>query len=311
MNIPAVRRSGALWAFVAAIGASYLLTGSALAVRELALPFARELESLLTNRTIYFAGTPDMILLAVAVAVGAIPGAFVARRAGGRSALLSYASLFGLTGVIVVVAATARQEELRGAGCCIVATLWDVPFAVGALLVLPAAAGLFAGARVARSREPVHGTNSALEAAGAYAIVGGVGVAVFAPTLALLPVVAPYGTVQLEPLPHVVTAGAQTLAAAAVFSLRAATLRPSALGALALMGLAGVAYFDLLEIWFTLFLDHKYVPVSLVVVPLASAVAGGGALFAMRRLARRDHRAPRRLGGGDPHDDAQARSTRS
>lgn len=286
MSTSDVRRSGPAWAFVAAIGASYLMTGFTLAVRELALPFARELELLLTNRTSHYAGTPEMILLAFAVAVGAIPGAFVARRAGGRSALLSYASLFVLTGIIAVVVSIARQQELRGAGCCIVATLWDVPFAVGALLLLPAAVGLYAGARLARSNEATPGKNPVLEAAGSYAMVGGIGVVAFAPGLARLPVVAPYGTVQLELVPHVVTAGAQIVAAAVVLSLRGATLRPSAVGALALMGLAGVAYFDLLEIWLTLFLDHKYVPVSLAVVPLASAVVGAGALVAMGRLAR-------------------------
>ena len=48
------------------------------------------------------------------------------------------------------------------------------------------------------------------------------------------------------------------------------------------MGLAGVAYADVLPIYNTLFLDWTYVPVSLIVVPLASAAIGVATVFGLR-----------------------------
>src|SRR5688572_14869198 len=64
-----IRSTNPFWALAAALGATYLVVGLALAVRELALPRARELEMALTNRTIYVAGIPDSILLALGMGV--------------------------------------------------------------------------------------------------------------------------------------------------------------------------------------------------------------------------------------------------
>jgi len=69
-----VKRTNAVWALLAALGASYLVVGLALAVRELALPFARELEVTLTNRMLYFGGLAEPILLALTFGVGAATG---------------------------------------------------------------------------------------------------------------------------------------------------------------------------------------------------------------------------------------------
>ena len=85
-----MKRTNPAWALVAALGASYLVIGLALAVRELALPFARELEVKLTNRMLYFGGLAEPILLALALAVGAATGTFVARRAGGIPTVAVY-----------------------------------------------------------------------------------------------------------------------------------------------------------------------------------------------------------------------------
>src|SRR5687768_8179878 len=88
-----IRSTNASWALTAALGATYLVVGLALAVRELALPLARELEMALTNRTIYVAGIPDSILLALGLGVGAAVGAFVAGRANGPPALVLFGGL--------------------------------------------------------------------------------------------------------------------------------------------------------------------------------------------------------------------------
>ncbi len=77
------------------------------------------------------------------------------------------------------------------------------------------------------------------------------------------------------------------MAAASVYLLRAGTFGRRAAAVFALMGLAGVAYFDLLEIWFTLFLDHQYVPVSLVVVPFASGALAAALILPGETLRRR------------------------
>ena len=47
---------------------------------------------------------------------------------------------------------------------------------------------------------------------------------------------------------------------------------------------SGVAYFDLLEIWFTLTWDHRYIPVSLAVVPVVSVALGAVLVFALRSI---------------------------
>lgn len=272
-----------VWALIAAIGVSYLVTGLALGVRELALPLARELELTLTNRTVYLAGVPEAILFAVAIALGGTAAAFVARRAGGGRSVALYLAFVGLEAALLIADAIAREQRLRGADCCIVASVADMPLAMAAMM-LPTAVGVPIGAAAARSRAAQPGANTFLEAAGAYASAGAAAtvIALGMPVSAL--VFAPYATVQLGSVPHALTVGLQVGAAAIVFALRGAGTAPRVLTAFAAMGLAGVAHFDLLEIWFTLFLDHKYVPVSLVVVPVASALLGIIAIRALRWL---------------------------
>jgi hypothetical protein len=279
-----IRRASLVWALAAAIGAAYFVVGFALAVRELALPFARDLEMALTNRTIYFEGIPDSILLALSLGSGAAVGGFVARRAGGLPAVAAFAGLFGGAAVLGVVDAIGREQRLRTSQCCVVATVGDVPLAAAAMFA-PALLGVGIAALLARARGSGQGTNALLEAAGTYAVVGGIA------ALALSPyawfVLAPYLTVGLEPVPHALTLILQVVVAATVYLLRAGTFGPGAAGVFALMGLAGVAYFDLLEIWFTLFLDHHYVPVSLVVVPAASAALAAALILTGGILRRR------------------------
>jgi hypothetical protein len=280
-----IERTHALWALLAAIGASYLITGLALVLRELALPKAREVELALTNRTIYLAGIPEAVLFAIAIAVSATTAAFVARRAGGAAAALLYVALMALAAVAVVVEAITREGRLRGSECCVVATVADMPLAAGAMF-LPAAVGAAVGTMVARRRSERPGTNALLEAAGAYGAVGGLAVFAFGAPASML-VFAPYATLMLAALPHALALLSQIVIASAVYVVRRGTFAPRMLGAFALMGLAGVAYFDVLEIWFTLFLDHRYVPVSLFVVPLASVALGAAAVLAWRSIARR------------------------
>lgn len=279
-----IRRAGLVWALAAAIGATYLVVGLALAVRELALPLARDVEMAVTNRTIYFAGIPDSVLLALSLGIGAAVGGFVARRAGGLAAVAALAGLFGGAALLGVVDAIGREQRLGTSQCCVVASVGDVPLAAAAMFV-PALLGIGIGALLARDRATHPGTNALVEAAGTYAIVGGMA------TLALSPyawfVLAPYGTVALEPVAHVLTLILQVVVAAMVYLLRADTVGLRAAAVFAVMGLAGVAYFDLLEIWFTLFLDHHYVPVSLVVVPAASGALAAALLLPGRILWRR------------------------
>jgi len=92
---------------------------------------------------------------------------------------------------------------------------------------------------------------------------------------------------------HALVLALQVIASAAVYVHRGGTSDVCGLGAFALMGLAGVAYADLLEIWFTLILDHHYVPVSLVVVPLVSVGLAAVLVLALRSISSLWTRAPR------------------
>jgi len=278
-----IRSTNPFWALAAALGATYLVVGLALAVRELALPRARELEMALTNRTIYVAGIPDSILLALGMGVGTAVGAFVAGRANGLRAVVLFGGLVAGAAMLFVADAIAREQRLRTSECCWVATVGDVPLAAAAMFV-PALLGVVAGAVLARRGVTHPGRNAGVEAAGTYAIIGAIAV------LALLPsgwfLLAPYGTVALEPTAHALTVIAQSVVAATVYVLRGGIVGVRAVALVALMGLVGVAYADLLEIWYTLFLDHHYVPVSLIAVPVASAVLAA-AILLVATLTRR------------------------
>ena len=239
-----------------------------------------------THRTVYVASIPETVLLALALGVGAAVGALVARRAGGLRAVMALGLVFGSAAVLVVLDAIAREQRLRTSQCCVVVTVADIPLAAAAMFA-PAFVGIALGAWLARVRAARPGTNALLEAAGAYALVGAVA------ALALSPyawsVLAPFATVALEPAPHALALVAQVTLAAIVYVVRAPEPRLRAAGLFALMGFAGVAYADLLEIWFTLFLDHHYVPLSIVVVPVVS----GALAAALIRVAQA-------LGAGRP-----------
>ena len=90
---------------------------------------------------------------------------------------------------------------------------------------------------------------------------------------------APYATVGMDATPHGAVLVAQSIVAGAVCAVRGGRVTPRAVAAFALMGFAGVAYADVMPIYNTLFLDWTYVPVSLVAVPLASAVIGVATVF--------------------------------
>lgn len=232
-----------------------------------------------TNRTVYVASIPESVLLALALAAGGAVGALVARRAGGLFAVLALALLVGSATVLVVLDAIAREQRIRTSPCCVVMSVVDIPLAAAAMFA-PAFVGIALGALLARARAARPGTNALLEAAGAYALVGAI------VALALSPyawfVLAPFATVALEPVPHALALIAQVTLAAIVYVVRAPAPTVRAAGLFALMGFAGVAYADLLEIWFTLFLDHHYLPLSLVVVPVVS----GALAAALIRVAQ-------------------------
>ena len=278
-----VGRTSPAWAFLAAVGAAYLVTGLSLVLREVALPYARELELALTNRTVYLAGLSEVVLLSLAIAGGVGVGAAVARRAGGGVAVLLFALPFAVEAAVTVANAFVREAAIRGSECCVVATAFDVPLAA-TLFFLPTAVAIAFGAFFVRARAMTAAPNAALEAAGAFACVGACGALVFGFPFANL-VFAPFSAVLLDAAPHVLVAAAQLVVGAAVYALRRGAAAPRRVFfAFALMGFAGVAYADVTEIWFTLFLDHHYVPVSTVVVPIASALAALAIVLALRSI---------------------------
>lgn len=284
-----MRRTTAAWACLAAVGVGYFVTGLALAIRELALPLAREAEMALTGRTIYISGVPDAVLFALALAAGGAAAAYAGRRAGGGLAVVLYSALVAVAGALLVAESITREQRLRSGECCVVVGVADFPLATAAMF-LPAAVLIGFGAALARSRAPQSGTNPFLEAAGAYAVAGALAVLAFGVPASAL-VFAPYASVQLESVPHALTLIFQVVVAAAVYAVRGGVVAQTTFVVFGAMGLAGVAYFDLLEIWFTLFLDHKYVPVSLPVVPVASALLGPVAVGAVRSILRTRDRA--------------------
>jgi len=295
-----VKRANAAWPLIAALGASYLVVGLALAVREVALPLARELELTLTNRMLYFGGLAEPILLSLALTVGAATGAFVARRAGGMATVAFYVVPVLVAGASFVYSASLREQQLRGSECCVIVTVGDLPVAAAAVCI-PILIGLFIGAAIARRRSERAGFNTFLEAAGSYAIVGALPSLALGPPLPMLVMApyalafAPYATVGLDAPLHALVLALQVVASAAVYVHRGGTSDVRGLGTFALMGLAGVAYADLLEIWFTLTLDHHYVPVSLVVVPVASVGLAAVLVLALRSISFLRTRAPRNI----------------
>jgi hypothetical protein len=293
-----VKRSSAVWALITALGASYLVVGLALAVRQVALPLARDLELTLTNRMLYLGGLAEPILLSLTFATGAATGAFVARRVGGVAIVTVYAVSVIVAGASFVYSASLREQQLRGSECCVIVMVGDLPVAAAAVCI-PPLIGLIIGAAIARRRVERAGPNAFLEAAGSYAIVGALASLALGPPVPMLVMApyalafAPYATVGLDAPLHAFVVALQVLVSAAVYVHRGGTSDVRGLGSFALMGLAGVAYADLLEIWFTLTLDHHYVPVSLVVVPLASVGLAVVLVLALRSISSLWTRAPR------------------
>ena len=276
--MPPIARTGVAWAVLGAYGIAYLATGIALAILQLALRPLGEIEMALTNRTIYVAGIPESIVYAISFGLGALGGAFLARRAGGVAAAALYLGTLAIPAAMLVVTAFEREQRLRSEPCCTVLTVSDVPLGAAATFVLPAVA-FAVGAFMARRRSARDSTNALLEAAGAYAFVAALAAAVILafPVYALT--FAPYATVGMDATPHGAVLVAQSIVAGAVCAVRGGRVTPRAVAAFALMGFAGVAYADVMPIYNTLFLDWTYVPVSLVAVPLASAVIGVATVF--------------------------------
>ena len=278
--MPPIARTGVAWAVLSAYGIAYVATGIALAVLQLALRPLREIEMALTNRTIYVADIPESIVYAISFALGALGGAFVGRRAGGLAATALYFATLAIPAAMLVVSAFGREQQLRSEPCCTVLTVSDVPLGAAATFVLPAIA-FAVGAVTARVRATRGSTNALAESAGAYAFVGVLAAAaIFAfPVYAVA--YAPYATVGMDAVPHAAVLFAQSTIAGAVCALRGGAVHARTVAAFALMGLAGVAFADVLPIYNTLFLDWTYVPVSLIVVPLISAVIGTATVFGL------------------------------
>lgn len=274
-----------MWAFLAAAGAAFLVTGLALVLRELAIWPARELELTITNRTLYLGGLADPILMTLALSCGAIAAGSIARRAGGVGAVALCAALIALTGVRLLAQALENERLVRSAPGFYMVTLYDMPLTAVATLV-PPALGLLIGALLARRRAADARSNAVLEATGAYAVVGALGLMVALPRYPHL-LMAPYETIGLAGLPHVAAAAAQIVVAAIVLGRRARTTNIArAAAAFVAMGLAGVSSAEVAELYGVVFFAHTYVPVSLVLVPLASALVGLGVVRAMRSQLR-------------------------
>jgi|GEM_PF-6363212 len=239
-----------MWGAIAGIGAHLIVSGLVLTVL-----FVTKSFMYLENSAIFFTA------FGLAAAVGMV----LARCFGGRRGAALFA-VYCLAGTVADTAqAWIREEQARGAGCCIVIA----PTIEVALWQVPALAGLILGLRL---RPPLFATNRAaqvtLEAAGVYALAS-------LPVVFQIPLydprVLPFEITHLEwHVPVVLIASA---CAALVMALR----RPPGLGPLraaslmATIGLLTVA-FDDLSTWLHVPLHGwTYSPQSLVLVPLASA----------------------------------------
>jgi hypothetical protein len=267
-----IARTGAGFAFLAAVGAAYLVSAIALTVLTPLLQWVINLDQVLNHVT--FPPPPIGIGMAatwgLSVAVGALVGIAVARAAGGMRAAALYASFVVLTAVIVIARAVDAQAKMIGSFTII--SVGNVPSAT-ALMFLPAGLALVAGWAAGGRLPPAGGrANGALESAGAYSLVAVAG-SVLGPYPDLL--TGPYAIVGFDAQRHGAIVLAQALAAGATYAIRAP--RPFSLGAaivFALSGLAAVLPTDVMPILFTLFLDWTYVPLSLVLVPLVTAIVG-------------------------------------
>jgi hypothetical protein len=275
-----IARTGSGWAFLAAVGAAYLVSALALTILTPLLQWVINLDQVLNKVT--FPPPPVGIGMAatwgLSVAAGAFVGVAVARAAGGPVAAALYASVVVLTAAIVVARAIGAAQRMIDSFTII--SVGNVPWAT-ALTFLPAGLALVAGwAAGGWLRRGAGRANAALESAGAYSLVAVAG-STFGPYPDLL--TGPYSIVGLDAQRHGAIVLTQSLAAGALYAMR--TRRPPSFGAVlvfALIGLAAVLPTDVMPILFTLFLDWTYVPLSLMFVPLATAVVGLAAVGASR-----------------------------
>jgi hypothetical protein len=267
-----IHHTGAGWAFLASVGAAYFVSSLAMTILGPLLQWIINLDQVLNHLT--FPPPPVGIGIAatwgLSVALGAFVGIGVARVASGTVAAALYASFIAVTAGIEVARAIAQHEQAIN-GFTVV-SVGNVPVAT-ALMFLPAGLALVAGwAASGRVRPGPGRANGALECAGAYALVAVAG-STLSPYADLL--TGPYSAVYLDSQRHGAIVLAQSLAAGAVYAMRAPRpLSYRALIVFGLIGLAGVLPTDVMPILFTLFLHWTYIPLSLIVVPLATALLG-------------------------------------
>ena len=276
----AINRTRISWAALAGVGAAYIATGLALTVISPVLEWLINLDQLLNHVT--FPPPPTGLGMAaawsLAIAVGAFAATYVATAANGPRAAGLYASLLALTALIRIGWAIKEQREAIPSFTIVAVS--NVPEATAATFLAPAI-GLAAGWALGRRARTGHdGSNASLEAAALYALSGAAAFAVV--TLLTLPfpyvdlLSAPYWIGAVPTGQHGTIVVAQSVVAAFVYAVRspaAGSLIRSAF-VFSLFGVVAALPQDIQPILFTLFLDWTSLPLSLVLVPLASALIG-------------------------------------
>lgn len=263
---------GVLWATLAAIGASFLVGGAVLAALS---PFRfAPVMRFLPAATWY---DSFIVLLALSTAAGAAVGSAVAFSRGGRPAVVLF---FGAL-LAVAAAGIAPVLELRSrwSAAARPVPLLDLADPV-VLSHLPALAAAMLGVAVAmRFIGRRRGSVGALEAAGAYWLAA---TAIMLPTLGLEPRVLPYSQSTL-PMPwHAFAVSAAALVVGVVLSLRDRPLiRTAAIAAG--IGLAGAAPVEIMALTS---MPGRYLPVSLLLVPLLSGAIAVGVRLLWPLLGR-------------------------
>lgn len=284
--------SRAGWAFVAAIGVTYLVTSFALALLTPLLQWVLQLDQLVNRLTFPPppAGIGHAATWGLSIAAGAGFGAGVARADGGRIAAGAYAAFLFANGAVVVWQAIEQQRDAIDSFTIV--AVGNVPEA-SALMFLPAGIavllGWIAGGRARRNSD---GPNAGLVAAGAYALVGMAAWSLISGRY-FEALTASYSIVQFDAPLHAGIVAAQSAVAGSVFAIRAQrAVRARDLGLFVLIGIAGVLPTDIMPILLTLFLDWSYVPLSLALVPPATAFFGWLTTLGIQIVMRRTMHAP-------------------
>jgi hypothetical protein len=268
---------------LAAVGAAYLITSLALAVLTPLLQWILNLDQLVNRLT--FPPPPTGVGLAatwsLALAAGAAVAAAVTRRNSSRIAFGLYAAFVaGAAAIRIAYAIRARNEAIGG---FTVVHVGNVPEATAAIFVPPAIA-LILGWRLARASESGARDQAGLEAAGGYALVA---IAALAAVGGLELLTPPYSVVSLPALGHAAVVVIQSLAAGSIYAVRApGPLRAATLVMFACIGLAAALPTEVMPIALTLFLDWTYVPLSLVLVPLGTAVVAALTIWLVAVISR-------------------------